>query len=148
MPSGTRRISRTAARSTPRMRRPFWPRTSARSFTHQRRPARTWSRPSKVSRKRLSSPWRPSEPTQSSYRHGPLKPREALMRDEDERKVLEKELKRWEETTLRDALASHPERRKEFVTTSSRPVKSLYTQLDHAGKTNWERHGSSREVPF
>src|SRR3989449_3663013 len=148
MPSGTRLISRTAARSTPRMRRPSWPRTSARSFTHPRRPARTWSRPSRVSRKRLSSRWRPSEPTQSSYRHGPLKPREALMRDEDERKVLEKELKRWEETTLREALASHPERRKEFVTTSSRPVKGLYTQLDLVGKKGTEGPGAPGEFPF
>ena len=63
------------------------------------------------------------------------------MRDEDERKVLEKELKQWEETTLRDALASHPERRKEFVTTSSRSVKRLYTPLDLAGKTDRERLG-------
>src|SRR2546425_1558023 len=70
------------------------------------------------------------------------------MRDEDERKVLEKELKRWEETTLRDALASHPERRKQFVTTSSRPVKGLYTPLDLAGKTRGERLGSPGEFPF
>src|SRR2546425_5421710 len=70
------------------------------------------------------------------------------MRDEDERKVLEKELKRWEETTLRDALASHPERRKEFVTTSSRPVKRLYTPLDLAGKADRERLGSPGEFPF
>src|SRR3989454_4495975 len=70
------------------------------------------------------------------------------MRDEDERKVLEKELKRWEETTLRDALASHPERRKQFVTTSSRPVKGLYTPLDLAGKTRGERLGEPGEFPF
>src|SRR5256712_10260909 len=70
------------------------------------------------------------------------------MRDEDERKVLEKELKRWEETTLRDALASHPERRKEFVTTSSRPVKRLYIPLALAGKTDRERLGSPGEFPF
>src|SRR5712692_9869374 len=70
------------------------------------------------------------------------------MRDEDERKVLEKELKRWEETTLRDALASHPERRKEFVTTSSRPVKRLYSPLDLAGKTDRERLGSPGEFPY
>src|SRR5881409_2044595 len=147
MPSGTRRISRTAARSTRRMHRPCSPRTSARSSTRRRRPGRTWSRPSRVSRKRLSSRWRPSERTQSSYRHGPLKLREALMRDEDERKVLEKEWKRWEETTLRDALASHPERRKEFVTTSSRPVKRLYTPLDLAGKTEKDL-GAPGEFPF
>src|SRR2546425_4011850 len=70
------------------------------------------------------------------------------MRDEDERKVLEKELKRWEETTLRDALASHPERRKEFVTTSSRPVKRLYTPLDLARKAGGERLGEPGEFPF
>src|SRR5947208_2156750 len=69
------------------------------------------------------------------------------MRDEDERKVLEKEWKRWEETTLRDALASHPERRKEFVTTSSRPVKRLYTPLDLAGKTEKDL-GAPGEFPF
>src|SRR2546426_60942 len=148
MPSGTRPISRTAARSTRRTHRPCSPRTSARSSTPRRRPGRTWSRPSRVSRKRLSSRWRPSERTQSSYRHGPLKPREALMRDEDERKVLEKELKRWEETTLQEALASHPERRKEFVTTSSRPVKGLYTPLDLDRKTGGERLGEPGEFPF
>src|SRR3989475_1602855 len=130
------------------MHRPSWPRTSARSSTRRRRPVRTWSRRSRDSRKRSSRQARPSEPTQSSYRHGPLKPREALMRDEDERKVLEKELKRWEETTLRDALASHPERRKQFVTTSSRPVKGLYTPLDLAGKTRGERLGEPGEFPF
>src|SRR3989449_7984114 len=148
MPSGTRPISRTAARSTRRTHRPCSPRTSARSSTPRRRPGRTWSRPSRVSRKRLSSRWRPSERTQSSYRHGPLKLREALMRDEDERKVLEKELKRWEETTLREALASHPERRKEFVTTSSRPVKGLYTPLDLVGKEGYEAPGAPGEFPF
>src|SRR2546426_11387329 len=70
------------------------------------------------------------------------------MRDEDERKVLEKELKRWEETTLREALASHPERRKEFVTTSSRPVKGLYTPLDLVGKEGYEAPGAPGEFPF
>src|SRR3989442_1287699 len=70
------------------------------------------------------------------------------MRDEDERKVLEKELKRWEETTLRDALASHPERRKEFVTTSNRPGKRLYTPLDLAGKTDRYRLGAPGDFPL
>src|SRR5437667_3059147 len=70
------------------------------------------------------------------------------MRDEDERKVLEKELKQWEETTLRDALASHPERRKEFVTTSSRSVKGLYTPLDLVSKKGHEDPGAPGEFPF
>src|SRR6266581_5872773 len=147
MLSGTRPISRTAAKSTRRTHRPFSPPTSARSSIRRRRPARTWSRPFRVSRKRLSSRLPPSELTQSSYRHGPLKPREALMR-EDERKVLEKELKRWEETTLRETLASHPERRKQFVTTSSRPVKGLYTPLDLVSKKGYEGPGAPGEFPF
>src|SRR5207245_9680008 len=99
-------------------------------------------------RTRVSTWWRPSEPTQSSSRNRPLKIREVLMRDEDDRKVLEKELKRWEETTVREALASHPERRKQFVTTSSRPVKGLYTPLDLDGKTGGERLGEPGEFPF
>src|SRR5213593_2715722 len=70
------------------------------------------------------------------------------MRDEDERKVLEKELKRWEETTLRDSLASNPERRKQFVTTSSRPVKGLYTPLDRISKKGYEGLGAPGDFPF
>lgn len=52
------------------------------------------------------------------------------MAGSDERNDVERELRRWETTTLRDALKALPERRKEFVTTSSRPVKRLYTPLD------------------
>ncbi|TLZ65546.1 MAG: methylmalonyl-CoA mutase, partial [Methanobacteriota archaeon] len=69
------------------------------------------------------------------------------MRDEDERKVLEEELKRWQETTLREALEALPERRKEFTTTSGRPVKRLYTPLDVAGKPD-ERLGNPGGFPF
>src|SRR2546426_3888481 len=70
------------------------------------------------------------------------------MRAEDDRKALEKEWKRWEDTTLRPALESFPERRKEFVTTSSRPVRRLYTPLDLTGKTNDERLGQPGEFPY
>src|SRR5256884_293302 len=45
-------------------------------------------------------------------------------------------------------LAPHPERRKEFVTTSSRPVKGLYTPLDLDRKTGGERLGEPGEFPF
>jgi methylmalonyl-CoA mutase N-terminal domain/subunit len=67
---------------------------------------------------------------------------------EDERKVLGDALRRWEDTTLRAALATLPERRKEFVTTSSRPVRRLYTPLDLVGKTDAERLGKPGEFPF
>src|SRR5438128_12266107 len=51
-------------------------------------------------------------------------------------------------TTHREALDSHPERRKQFVTTSSRTVKGLYTPLDLAGKTGGERLGAPGVFPF
>src|SRR5256885_2661168 len=70
------------------------------------------------------------------------------MRAEDDRKALEKKWKRWEDTALRPALESFPERRKEFVTTSSRPVRRLYTPLDLTGKTNDERLGQPGEFPY
>ena len=37
---------------------------------------------------------------------------------------------RWEETTLQQTLSRRPERREQFITTSSRPVNRLYTPLD------------------
>jgi methylmalonyl-CoA mutase N-terminal domain/subunit len=70
------------------------------------------------------------------------------MRAEDDRKALEKEWKRWEDTTLRNVVKSFPERRKEFVTASSRPVKRLYTPLDLGGKTDEERLGKPGEFPY
>src|SRR2546423_14512438 len=70
------------------------------------------------------------------------------MRAEDDRKALEKERKRWEDTTLRNAVESLPERRKEFVTTSSRPLKRLYTPLDLGAKTDEARLGKPGEFPY
>jgi methylmalonyl-CoA mutase N-terminal domain/subunit len=67
---------------------------------------------------------------------------------EDERKVLGDALRRWEDTVLRAALETLPERRKEFLTTSSRPVRRLYTPLDLAGKTDAERLGLPGEFPY
>ena len=69
------------------------------------------------------------------------------MADSEERKKLEKELRRWEATTLKDALKALPERRKEFVTTSSRAVKRLYTPLD-LPDTFLKRLGKPGEYPF
>ena len=67
---------------------------------------------------------------------------------EDDRKVLRDALKRWEDTVLRAALDNLPERRSEFRTTSSRPVKRLYTPLDSTGKADAERLGRPGEFPF
>ncbi len=70
------------------------------------------------------------------------------MRAEDDRKALEKERKRWEDTTLRNAVESLPERRKEFVTTSSRPVRRLYTPVDLGAKPDDKRLGKPGEFPY
>ncbi|MFX1332787.1 MAG: methylmalonyl-CoA mutase, partial [Promethearchaeota archaeon] len=37
---------------------------------------------------------------------------------------------RWEAGTLSRHVEKHPERREEFISTSSRPVRRIYTPLD------------------
>ncbi len=69
----------------------------------------------------------------------------------DESKDLEEigaRLRKWETSTLKDALKALPERRKEFLTTSSRPVKRLYTPLDLSGKSPADRLGTPGEFPY
>jgi len=55
---------------------------------------------------------------------------------------------KWEETTLHKSLAKMPERKEEFITTSSDPVNRLYTPLDVAD-LDYERDlGQPGEYPF
>jgi methylmalonyl-CoA mutase, N-terminal domain len=71
------------------------------------------------------------------------------MSEAEDRKKLEARRKKWEETTLKAALKSLPERRAEFVTTSSRRVSRLYTPLDLPEKAEGsERVGSPGEFPY
>ena len=70
------------------------------------------------------------------------------MSDSDEFADLEARLRKWEATTLKDALGVLPERRHEFITTSSRPVNRLYTPLNLRGKSFDERLGRPGEFPF
>ncbi|HII41201.1 MAG TPA: methylmalonyl-CoA mutase, partial [Thermoplasmata archaeon] len=70
------------------------------------------------------------------------------MSDPEDSAEYEARLRKWEATTLKDTLKALPERRKEFVTTSSRPVKRLYTPLDVRGTSHDERLGSPGEYPF
>jgi len=61
---------------------------------------------------------------------------------------VEEALSRWEEHTLRPALARMPERATEFTTTSLRPIKRLYTPLD-IQHLDFERDiGFPGEYPF
>jgi len=52
------------------------------------------------------------------------------MYDKKKLDELKDSLEKWEETSLQKMLASVPERRKNFITTSSEPVNRLYTPLD------------------
>jgi methylmalonyl-CoA mutase N-terminal domain/subunit len=54
----------------------------------------------------------------------------------------------WEETTLQRALARFPERMGEFITTSSEPVKRLYTPLDLAELDYFKHLGNPGEYPY
>ncbi len=54
----------------------------------------------------------------------------------------------WEKNTLAPHRAKHPDRRKEFVTTSSKPVKVLYTPLDVPNFDYVRDLGFPSEYPF
>jgi len=66
----------------------------------------------------------------------------------EELEAIEKRLRRWEGTTLRNSLKKHPESRESFVTTSSAPVDRLYTPLDLRGTDPLEKLGVPGEFPY
>ena len=66
----------------------------------------------------------------------------------EELDAIEKRLRRWEETTLRDSLKKQPESRDSFVTTSSTPVGRLYTPLDLRNDNVAETLGVPGEFPY
>jgi methylmalonyl-CoA mutase N-terminal domain/subunit len=55
---------------------------------------------------------------------------------------------RWEKETLQPHQKKYPDRRKEFVTTSSRPVKILYTPLDVPNFDYMKELGFPSQYPF
>jgi methylmalonyl-CoA mutase N-terminal domain/subunit len=55
---------------------------------------------------------------------------------------------RWERETLAKALAQSPERRKSFVTTSSKPIAPLYCPDDLTGWSPEKKLGYPGEFPF
>src|SRR5512144_1372731 len=60
------------------------------------------------------------------------------MYDKKKLDELNDSLKKWEETSLKKALSSLPERAETFITTSSDPVERLYTPVDDAD-LNYDR---------
>ncbi len=54
------------------------------------------------------------------------------MYDPKKLEEIQLELEKWEETTLQKTLARAPERQSNFITTSSEPIRRLYTPVDIA----------------
>jgi methylmalonyl-CoA mutase, N-terminal domain len=61
---------------------------------------------------------------------------------------LKQAMEKWEETTLHRSLAQMPERRDEFITTSSEPIERLYTPLDVEKMDYLEDLGLPGEYPY
>jgi len=70
------------------------------------------------------------------------------MYDKKKLDELKGSLEKWEETSLRKALSSLPERADEFITTSSEPINRLYTPLDVAETDYAGSLGLPGEYPF
>ncbi len=70
------------------------------------------------------------------------------MSDPQDWEEFRKELERWEQETLQDSLDRFPERRSQFITTSSEPVKRLYTPADSQQKEYLEEIGFPGQYPF
>ncbi|MCS7039302.1 MAG: methylmalonyl-CoA mutase family protein, partial [Caldilineales bacterium] len=68
--------------------------------------------------------------------------------DRRELDALQQDLERWQRETLAPTLKRMPERRAEFITTSSRPVQRLYTPLDVADLDYRRDLGWPGEYPF
>ena len=63
------------------------------------------------------------------------------MSDQRESEELQKNMQRWEKETLQSSLDRFPERREEFITTSSELVNRLYTPADLDGSSFDEEIG-------
>ncbi|MFQ5943770.1 MAG: methylmalonyl-CoA mutase [Anaerolineales bacterium] len=70
------------------------------------------------------------------------------MFDEQELEAIREALEKWEETTLQQAMATMPERRERFITTSSEPVDRLYTPLDIADMDYVQDLGMPGQYPY
>lgn len=70
------------------------------------------------------------------------------MPDQQEMDDLQRRMTQWEEDTLQSSLDRFPERRSQFITTSSELINRLYTPADLAGKDYEESIGYPGQYPF
>jgi methylmalonyl-CoA mutase N-terminal domain/subunit len=70
------------------------------------------------------------------------------MYDREKLAEIREKHEQWEETTLQRTLAQSPERRREFLTTSSEPIERLYTPLDVADLDYQQHLGFPGHYPY
>ena len=70
------------------------------------------------------------------------------MYDGDKLKEIENSKEKWEETTLQNNISRFPERKQEFITTSSEAVERAYTPLDVASLDYNADLGMPGEYPY
>ncbi len=70
------------------------------------------------------------------------------MFDKSKLEDIRRSYERWEETTLQQHLAKHPERNDNFVTVSGKEIQRLYTPLDVADADYGRDLGMPGEYPF
>jgi len=70
------------------------------------------------------------------------------MPDQQEMDDLQTGITQWEEDTLQSSLDRFPERRSQFITTSSELINRLYTPVDLEGKEYEESIGYPGQFPF
>jgi len=68
--------------------------------------------------------------------------------DPEKLEELRRAKEKWEETTLQQSMAQFPERREEFITTSSEPIQRLYSPLDVADLDYTADLGMPGEYPY
>ena len=70
------------------------------------------------------------------------------MFDKEKLERIRESYERWEETTLQQRLAQHPERKEEFTTVSGEEIDRVYTPLDIADLDHERDLGLPGEYPF
>jgi methylmalonyl-CoA mutase N-terminal domain/subunit len=70
------------------------------------------------------------------------------MYDKETLKRIEEQLDQWKKESLDPAMNRFPERKNEFITTSSEPIRRLYTPLDIAKMNYAEDLGNPGEYPY
>jgi len=70
------------------------------------------------------------------------------MYDREKLKQLREQKEKWEEVTLQQSSARLPERKKQFITTSSEPIDRVYTPLDVADLDYIRDLGMPGEYPY